>query len=292
MEMARHKNNPILKPVKEHDWESKHVFNPAMFALGGKIHFLYRAIGEDKVSRLGYASSSNGYHIDERLDYPVFEPTTFFEKKGVEDPRVTVIDDECITTFTAYNEIPQVGITSISADNLLMKKWSWREHIYPFPSVINKNAVIFPKVMNGLYVMIHRLDPSMYITYSRDLQGWSKSKLLMKPRKDSWDCLKIGAAGPPIEIEEGWLQIYHGVDNQRTYRLGAMILGKDNPEKIIYRTNEPFLEPREEYERNGLVPNVVFSCGAIKTQDKILVSYGCADSVIGVSTFKIDEILR
>lgn len=71
-----------------------------------------------------------------------------------------------------------------------------------------------------------------------------------------------------------------------------MILGKDNPEKIIYRTNEPFLEPREEYERNGLVPNVVFSCGAIKTQDKILISYGCADSVIGVSTFKIDEILR
>lgn len=288
---GRYGTSPILKPVKEHSWESKYVFNPAMFALGGKIHFLYRAMGEDNVSRLGYASSSNGYYIDERLNYPVFEPTTFFEKKGVEDARVTVINDECFMTFTAYNEIPQVGITSISTHNLLMKKWSWGEHIYPFSSVVDKDAVIFPKMMNGMYVMIHRPDPDMCIIYSKNLREWGKSKILMKPRQNRWDCLKIGAAGPPIEIDEGWLQIYHGVDNQHIYRLGAILLEKDDPEKIIYRTDKPFLEPYEEYECEGQVPNVVFSCGAIKNQDNILISYGCADSVIGISSFKIDEIL-
>jgi beta-1,2-mannobiose phosphorylase / 1,2-beta-oligomannan phosphorylase len=142
-----------------------------------------------------------------------------------------------------------------------------------------------------MYVMIHRPDPDMCITYSKNLREWGKSKILMKPRQKHWDCLKIGAAGPPIEIDEGWLQIYHGVDNQHIYRLGAIILEKDNPEKIIYRADKPFLEPYEEYECKGQVPNVVFSCGAIKNRDNILISYGCADSVIGVSSFKINEIL-
>jgi predicted GH43/DUF377 family glycosyl hydrolase len=173
-----------------------------------------------------------------------------------------------------------------------MKKWSWGEHIYPFPSVVNKDAVIFPKMINGMYVMIHRPEPNMCISYSTDLRKWDKSKILMEPRQNLWDCLKIGVAGPPIEIDEGWLQIYHGVDNQHIYRLGAIILEKDNPEKIIYRAEKPFLEPCEEYECKGQVPNVVFSCGAIKNKNKILISYGCADSVIGISSFKINEILN
>ena len=140
--------------------------------------------------------------------------------------------------------------------------------------------------------MLHRIDPNIYIAYSRDLKVWNDSKIIIRPRKELWDSLKIGAAGPPIEIDEGWLQIYHGVDHKITYRLGAVILDKENPEKILYRTRDPFLEPKEEYECLGCVPNVVFSCGAVLKRNKLIVSYGCADTVIGVSTFQLDEIIE
>jgi predicted GH43/DUF377 family glycosyl hydrolase len=113
----------------------------------------------------------------------------------------------------------------------------------------------------------------------------------MTPRGNSWDCLKVGIAGPPIEIEEGWLQIYHGVDQNRVYRLGALLLEKDNPEKILYRSEAPFFEPHEDYECNGFIPNVVFSCGAILRGNEVLISYGAADTVISVSKFSLDEIL-
>jgi predicted GH43/DUF377 family glycosyl hydrolase len=263
-----------------------------MIELGEQIHYIYRAMGEDMVSRLGYALSSDGYVIDERLSYPILCPSNSLEKKGVEDPRITLIDDKCVMTYTAYSDIPQIAITTISVDDFLEKKWNWGERIYPFPTTINKNAVIFPKKIDGRYVMFHRVEPNICIAYSQDLRLWKDSKIVLRPRQDMWDSLKIGAAGPPFEIEEGWLQIYHGVDHNMIYRLGAIILDKENPEKVLFRSKEPFIEPNEEYECMGFVPNVVFSCGAVLKNDKLLVSYGCADTVIGISTFLIDEILN
>jgi predicted GH43/DUF377 family glycosyl hydrolase len=113
----------------------------------------------------------------------------------------------------------------------------------------------------------------------------------MRPRSDFWDCVKIGAASPPIELDEGWLLVYHGVDNKRTYRLGITILDKENPERVVYRSKIPILEPTEDYERFGFVPNVVFSCGAILIDGRLLIYFGCADTVIGVATFDLDEII-
>jgi predicted GH43/DUF377 family glycosyl hydrolase len=290
--MARYKDNPILSPKLENKWESKYVFNSAMLELGDKIHYVYRAMGEDMVSRLGYASSFDGYLIDERLSYPILGPSNSLEKRGCEDPRITVVDDTCIMTYTAFSDIPQIAITTISVDDFLEKKWNWSQRIYPFPATINKNAVIFPKKIEDNYVMFHRIDPNINIAYSQDLRHWHDTKIVLRPRHDMWDSLKIGAAGPPIEIDEGWLQIYHGVDHDLTYRLGAVILDKEYPEKVLYRSEDPFLEPREEYECLGLVPNVVFSCGAVLRNDNILISYGCADTVIGVSTFSMEEIIK
>jgi predicted GH43/DUF377 family glycosyl hydrolase len=289
--MARFEGNPILKPIPSHDWESKYVFNPAMFSLKGKIFYIYRAIGADNVSRLGYASSKDGFKIDERLAHPIFEPSNTLEKNGCEDPRITIIGDTCYMTYTAYGDIPQIGIATISSYDFQEKNWNWGERIYPFYGTINKNAALFPKKYSQRFVMLHRLEPSIYIAFSRDLRNWTESNVLVCPRKDSWDCVKIGAAGPPLEINEGWLQIYHGVSEKKVYRLGAFILDKENPEKVIYRTENPFIEPSEDYECRGLVPNVVFSCGGLIQRDKILISYGCADTVIGLSSFTLDEIL-
>ena len=240
---------------------------------------------------MGYASSRDGYHIDERLPFPVFVPATSYEKRGCEDPRLTDIEGRCVMTYTAYGDIYQIGITSISIENILEKRWEWGERTFPFPNVKNKNAVIFPRRVGDRYVMCHRLDPSIYIAYSKDLRSWNRNKPVMRPRRDSWDCLKIGAAGPPIEIDEGWLLVYHGVDANRTYRLGVAILDKENPEKVIYRSKKPILEPNEDYECVGLVPNVVFSCGVILLDDQLMVYYGCADTVIGVAAFDLNEII-
>ena len=112
----------------------------------------------------------------------------------------------------------------------------------------------------------------------------------MKSRKNFWDCLKIGAAGPPIEIDEGWLLVYHGVDYSKTYRLGLTILDKETPERVLYRSREPILWPTEDYERFGLVSNVIFSCGVVLLDDKLSIYYGGADTVIGVATGEWDDL--
>jgi len=289
--MVRFGGNPILKPIKHHLWESQYVFNPAVIQLGGKTHIFYRAIGEDSISRLGYASSRDGYNIDERLQYPVFGPATSYEKRGCEDPRITTLNGNCIMTYIAYGDIYQIGITTISVKNIVGKKWKWGERYFPFPNIKNKNAVIFPRKINSRYVMFHRLDPDIYVAYSDDLRTWHNGKIVIRPRADLWDCVKIGAASPPIEIDEGWLLVYHGVDNGRTYRLGISVLDKENPENVLYRSREPILEPSEDYERFGLVPNVVFSCGSLRRKDELLIYYGCADSVIGVATFNLKKII-
>jgi len=289
--MGRFEGNPILKPMKQHPWESSNVFNPAAVRLGGRVHILYRAMGEDMVSRLGYASTADGYHIDERLPQPVFAPADSYDKCGCEDPRLTVLEERCVMTYTAYGDIYQIGIASISLENILEKRWEWGERLFPFPNVKNKNAVIFPRKINGSYVMLHRMDPSIYIAYSADLRTWIYGELVMSPRSDSWDCVKIGAAGPPIEVDEGWLLVYHGVDAGRTYRLGFAMLEKDSPERVTYRSKEPILKPAEDYERCGFVPNVVFSCGTILLDGRLLVYYGAADTVIGVAEFDLNEII-
>jgi len=248
-------------------------------------------MGDDMISRLGYASSEDGYHIDERLPHPIFEPSVPYEKHGCEDPRLTKLEGKIFMTYTAYGNIYQIGITSISIENILDKRWEWRERFFPFPNVRNKNAVIFPRKIRDRYVMCHRLDPDIYIAYSEDFHTWNYSKPVMRPRSDSWDCVKIGAAGPPIELEKGWLLIYHGVDRDRVYRLGVAMLDKENPEKVIYRSKESILEPSEDYECVGLVPNVVFSCGAILLNGQLLIYYGCADTVIGVAASCLDEVI-
>ena len=293
--MKRFDNNPILKPVPGHYWQNREVFNAAAIYAGEKIHILYRAIGDDGVSRLGYASSSDGYSIDMRQPEPAFAPELSCENLGCEDPRLTQMDGRCLMTYTAYRSHPtnayQVSITEISLADLVSNQWNWRERWLPFDGILNKNAVIFPKKIDGRYVMYHRIEPYLCVAYSEDLKRWCDIKAVMQPRPSSWDSLKVGAAGPPIEINEGWLFIYHGVDFNYVYRLGALLIDKDDPETILHRSKEPILEPSEEYERFGKVPNVVFSCGSVVLDGKLLVYYGGADSVVCGAEYDLGELL-
>ena len=128
--MNRFQQNPILEPIGTHAWESRLVFNAAAFASNNRVHLLYRAIGDDNVSRIGLAASSDGYHIDERLPLPVFAPSNDSEKEGVEDPRLTLFGDTLFMAYTAFgmdsqHRVYQVGLTSINLNDFLSRRWKW-----------------------------------------------------------------------------------------------------------------------------------------------------------------------
>jgi predicted GH43/DUF377 family glycosyl hydrolase len=294
--MKRFQGNPILEPIGTHTWESRRVFNAAVLSLDKRIHILYRAMGDDNISRLGYAASSDGYHIDERLPLPIFEPTCDVEKDGCEDPRLTLLDDRLIMAYTAFGShssqwVYQVSLTSIAVKDFLAKRWAWGERRLVFPGIRNKDAAVFPRKFDRKYIMFHRLEPDICIARSDDLHRWFGLKFIMGPRAKSWDCWKVGAAGTPIELNEGWLFIYHGVNFDKIYSLGVALLNKENPEEILYRSEEPILTPMEDYERLGKVPNVVFSCGNVLMDDQVFVYYGGADTVLCVATYDLCELL-
>jgi predicted GH43/DUF377 family glycosyl hydrolase len=293
--MNRFKGNPILEPNKN-SWENIAVFNAAAITGNSQVHIVYRAMGTDNISRLGYATSNDGFTITERLDKPIFLPAIHAERDGCEDPRLTILGDQCLMAYTAYRNhdypaVFQIALTSISLNDLLNRQWNWKERILPFPGVRNKDATILPRKVDGKHVMFHRIEPSICIAYSEDLKQWHGFKSIMEPREKMWDSQKIGAAGTPIELNEGYLFIYHGVDDKKNYSLGAALLDKDNPEKVLYRTDKPILTPCEGYECVGQVPNVVFSCGNVLLDNQVIVYYGGADSVLCAASCELNELL-
>ncbi len=290
--LEKFEGNPILKPIPEHSWESKCVFNCASFCDEDKVHIVYRAMGEDNISRLGYASSPDGFSIDERLPEPIFSPEGEFESSGCEDPRITKVGREYYMFYTAFDgQTAQIGQANIKVNNFLAKRWKWRKRIYPFPRVRNKDVVLFPEKIKEKWVIYHRIYPHVWVSYSDDLVHWEDSNIVIMPRGNDWEKLKIGAGAPPIKTPRGWLFIYHAVDEAKIYRLGLALISLDDPEEIIYRSKEPILVPDEEYERKGDVPNVVFTCGALVKNERLFVYYGGADTVIGVATQRMDELL-
>ncbi len=289
--LERFEGNPILRPVPGNSWESKCVFNSASFYDGGRTHIVYRAMGDDNISRLGYASSSDGFHIDERLPQPIFSPANELEERGCEDPRITRIGQEYFMFYTAYGETAQIGQVTIKVDDFLNRKWDWGKRTYPFPGVMNKDVVIFPERINGRWVIYHRIAPHIWVSYSDDLFHWRDSNIVMMRRGDSWEKYKIGGGAPPLKTPRGWLFIYHGVDEAKTYRLGLALIAPDDPEAIIYRSKEPILEPTEQFEKVGDVPNVVFTCGAFIKGERLFVYYGGADKVMCVASQRLDKLL-
>jgi predicted GH43/DUF377 family glycosyl hydrolase len=296
--LERYAENPILEPIRNHPWESRRVFNCAAVYEKDKVHIVYRAQGEDDISRLGYAVSSDGYHIDYRHHSPIFSPLHHFETCGVEDPRITRIDDRFYLCYTAYGRsqrwheegskmrLAQVGITSIRVRDFLNHKWNWGKRIFPIPQVDSKNSVLFPKKFDGKHAMYHRISPHIWIVYSNSLEDWSKSThAIVATAREKWEYKKIGSGAPPIETKKGWLFVYHGVDESFTYRLGLALIDRDNPENVS-RLKQPIFEPREDYERS-----IVFCCGAVPVDGKLFVYYGANDGIVGVATADLSELL-
>lgn len=305
--VVRAKENPILSPNVQHPWEKNATFNAAAIDLGGLIHILYRAMGDDNTSMLGYAASKNGIKITERLATPAYVPREDFEMKkgspsgnsGCEDPRITKIGDTIYMTYTAFDGVhpTRVALTSISSKDFLNNNWDkWSKAVLTTPEGVNdKDTCLLPEKIGGQYMLLHRIDPQICADFLDSL-NFKESRLtrcieIMGPRPGMWDSTKIGIAGPPIKTSKGWLLIYHGVSKTSTYRLGAVLLDLKNPSIVLSRSVDTIFEPLQEYERVGIVRNAVFSCGSVLRGDTIFIYYGGADTVLGVARMSLKKLL-
>lgn len=319
IKLNRSEKNPIIAPLPHKPWESRATFNSAAVHEDGKVHFVYRALGDSDLSVLGYASSRDGITIDERSAMPIYLPREPFETPGnqqyktfadhfqsgggyggIEDPRITKIDGRFYMTYVAFDgwSPPRVALTSISVDDFLNKRWDkWeRPKLISAPGMVNKNAVIFPEKINGKYVVFHRVYPNILVDYVDDLKfdSYLKGEYFIPPRKNHWDSKKIGAGAPPIKTKDGWLFVYQSVGYQDSgrYKIGAMLLDINNPTKVLFRANKPLIAPDEHYENAGHKAGVVYPCGAVVKDSNLLVYYGGADTVVCAASENLDTFLE
>ncbi|NLC59630.1 MAG: glycosidase [Armatimonadetes bacterium] len=306
LKVIRARENPLLAPRTEavHWWEKHGVFNAAAAEYQGKIVLLYRAVDPLMISRLGLASSEDGVTF-ERLDLPVVDadPNEPFERMGVEDPRMTPIEGTYYVVYTAAS-LHRIGedvpdLAGISADIpwrvrvALMSTTDFKEftrHGIILPDVTAKNAMLFPGKLNGRYVLHYRHGITPMVAYSDDLLHWVDHQQIAWPNPEPWEALKVGGGAPPLETEKGWLMVYHAVDANRVYRLGLALFDREDPSRLVKRVG-PIMEPEEPYERQGYVPNVVFTCGLVQRGDEVLIYYGGADYVIGLARMSLSEAL-
>ncbi|MBA7692501.1 1,4-beta-mannosyl-N-acetylglucosamine phosphorylase [subsurface metagenome] len=308
--LSRFAANPIVESIKEHPWESKSVFNPGVINLEGRVYLIYRAWGEDNISRLGLAVSEDGYKFTERLEEPIFEPKRTSEARGCEDPRLTLVDGRLYMVYTAYDGlVAQIALASIGVNDFLNHRWgAWHRHGLVFPGFTDKDGTLFPERFDGRFTMLHRVDPHIWITFSSNLRcPWPRKEHKIVAGSSTgmkWDGRKIGAGAQPIKTKYGWLLITHGADHTHVYRLGVMLLDLSDPRILLYRSPNSILEPTEKCEigepGTHCVPNVVFTCGAVPregnkemldAEDEVLVYYGAADSAVAVATAKVADLI-
>lgn len=313
--LKRSEHNPILTPNKNILWEAQSAFNPSVLHENGVYKMLYRALSTDvdhegqrlQLSTIGYAESASGEEFGQKRQYIV--PELPFETFGCEDPRVTKIDDEYFIFYTALSAWPPTAqsikvAVAISKD---LKTIQEKHLVTPFNA---KAMALFPEKINGQYVAILTLNtdqpPSKvalaFFDCKEDIWSptyWSKwyrnlDDHLVYLHRMNTDHVEVGAA--PVKTSEGWVLVYSHIQNyetpdKRLFGIEAALLDLENPHKIIGRTNDPLFQPEVEYERSGLIQNVVFPSGALIVDDELLIYYGAADTTGAVASVKLELFL-
>ena len=230
------------------------------------------------------------FQPQQQLSERVLFPATPSQRNGIEDARFVCFQKDdgsyvYYATFTAFDGkviLPELVET---ADFL-----RFRFITLNGPAAENKGMALFPRKVSGLYAMLSRQDnENIYIMFSDDVHFWSERKVLLKPIFP-WELVQLGNCGSPIETEAGWLVLSHGVGSLRTYCIGAFLLDLDEPGKVIGRLREPLLRPNQS-ERQGYVPNVVYTCGALVHNGELIIPYAMADHATGFATVPLDEVL-
>jgi predicted GH43/DUF377 family glycosyl hydrolase len=231
------------------------------------------------------------FPADSRLSERVLFPVTPSQSNGIEDARFVLFNNEDGTktyyaTYTAYDGkliLPQF----IETPDFLHFKFITLNG----RAVQNKGMALFPRKIDGRFAMLGRQDyENLYMMFSEDLHFWNETQILLKPAFP-WEFIQIGNCGSPIETEAGWLVLSHGVGAMRKYCIGAFLLDLEDPTKVIGRLHEPLIKPNAN-EREGYVPNVVYSCGSLVHQGQVIIPYAMSDQAATFATVALDELLN
>lgn len=323
---SNEKPNPILEPRKEIEWEGKAVFNPTIIKDGEIFRMLYRTYPsklemaasrlkrpgfyfKNQISYIGYAESEDGINF-ERRELPFISPDTDYDRYGCEDPRMTKLGDIFYITYTAINDPiedrehrPNVRIALASTKDFK----SVTKHGIIGPSMRSKAAALFPEPVNGgkiallltispdsttSRVSVRYYDSMDQVSHS-SFEEWDKyleqDKIVLQTEWWLHRGPEVGAV--PIKTEKGWLLIFSGESMSDTWTITAALLDAEKPDQLIARVPGYLLQAVASYERNGLVPNVTFPEGAVIVGDDLYVYYGAADTVIGLATCKLKDLL-
>lgn len=330
MKIERCPENPIVTPGI-YDYRRVSVFNPGVIEDNGTFYMYERAAGSLRPfqTSIGLLKSGDGVHFDTVSNRPVFTGSDLgFPGGSVEDARVVNIDGtfylcyalqpyrfDCWPTGIAVpdyytenypewdrNNTPPMSTRSgiaVSQDG-----FHFRQLCYTTPPEIDdRDNALFPEKINGRFALLRRPMqyvgreygteiPGIWISLSDDLRAWSKPELVAVAENPSWEGLKIGAAATPLKTEAGWLVLYHGVDAQSVYRVGAMLLDSKDPRKVIARTKDPAMQPETYYEKHGLViNNTVFPTANLIHNGLMYIYYGCCDTCISLATVPVDHMI-
>ena len=334
------KNGILLSPTGN-DFENNGVLNPGIYQEGDNVHIFYRAVEEGNISTIGYARTNGPTDIVERHKQPLITCEFAYEKQGVEDARIVKIEDTYYLTYTAYDGINAMGALAISKDlkhfekkgiitpsvnyeeykyhlehcnqGMLNPKYYYYYNLFAEMGLVDekhrllrdKDIVLFPRKVNGKFVMLHRIWPGIQIVQFEKWEDLTKEfweeyiknlteHILLDPLYD-FEVNYIGAGCPPIETEEGWLLIYHGVCETnigKTYHAAAALLDLENPQQVIGRLTYPLFSPLQKWEKEGVVNHVVFPTGSAQFDDKLYIYYGAADTHIAVAHVSISELVH
>ncbi|MFE3848761.1 pesticidal protein Cry7Aa [Flavobacterium sp. LB3P45] len=329
----------ILSPTDK-EFENKGVLNPGIYQEGNTVHILYRAAQKGNYSVIGYARMEGPLKIVERMEEPIITRQFDYEKQGVEDPRIVKIEDTYYITYTAYDGINAMGALATSKDLIHFEKHGiitpqvnyeeyeshvnfcnatklnpkYHEYYNLFAQIglkgdetrllRDKDVVLFPRKINGQFVLLHRIWPGIQIVKFDNwkdltLSFWEDyltnltDHIILDP-KDAYEMSYIGAGVPPIETADGWLLIYHGVHETTTgriYHAKAALLHLEKPEMEISRLPYPLFSPTKQWEIEGEVNDIVFPTGHSLFGEDLYIYYGAADKHIAVAKMNIHELL-
>jgi len=262
------------------NFEHECVYNPAAIEKNGKIHLLYRA--EDKygeyVSSIALATSDDGVKFQRHSGNPVITPETKEEQRGCEDPRITYLDGKYYLFYTAFDG-DEVNVSMAVSEDLV----NWKKEGVVVADT--KSFALFPQKINGRFAGLVG-DKNVSLAYSDDLIDWKiEKKPLLRPRPNSFDSHLVETGPPPFLHNGKWHVIYNSSD-KTSYNVGLCVLEK-NDLGVIHRSEKPFFSPRESWEKFGKVNNVVFATGLASINNKLMLYYGGADKVVGVTEISI-----
>src|SRR3989339_887913 len=325
----------ILKPIERNVFEQKAVLNPAIYQDGKKVHMFYRAVDRLHHSSIGYARLDGPTKVVERWNKPFMKREKGYESNGVEDPRITKIDNTFYMTYVAHDGKNALTSYAKATDIFALKKQgiiapmqtydeigkflkpqNLKDRYFLFESYFEelsgrdvliwaKDTILFPKKIRGKYAMLIRILPDIQLVYFNDFKQlrykifWERyikklANYVVLENRYWFESRNIGGGAPPIEVPEGWLIIYHAVEDRnsgRIYHAGAALLDKKNPIKEIGRLSQPLFSPDQGWEIRGDVNNVVFPTGTAQFGEDLYIYSGAADRVIAVARVSLKRLI-